>query len=253
MVRFLLRNVLLLLYGLVAGSISFAVDFRVENRVYSGDNKEPVSLSCTVFHKAVVYDFLQNPAETIIFDKAAGRFVILDDVRRIRTGLTTTEVDNFTQKMKDRAGKRQDPLVRFLAEPVFDERFDATRRELTLGSDLVNYKVIVTSAENPAVAAEYREFSDWYARLNAVLIPGARPPFARLKLNEAIASREAIGREVTLSITALKDGKRQPATARSEHYLDFSLTPADMERIQNAKQAMISYKLVSYDQYRLAK
>ncbi len=241
-----------LLAGLGPCTVSSAADFRVENRVYSGNNKEPVSQSATIFHHAFVYDFLQNPAETIVFDKTAGRFVILDDVRQIRTELSTKELENFTQKLKDRAVKGQDPLMQFLAEPSFEERYDPSRRELILFSDLVNYKAIITSADN-AVASQYREFSDWYARLNAILISGSRPPFARLKLNEALARREGVAREVTLTITVVKDGKTQPATVRSEHLLSLTLAPADMERIDRTRKSMTAYKLVSFDQYRQAK
>ena len=120
----ILRICLFLLTGPGLCTVALAVDFRVDNRVYSGDSKEPESQSCTVFHQAVVYDFLQNPAETIVFDKAFGRFVIFDDTRQIRTELGTNELERFTQKMKDRAVKRQDPLMQFLAEPIFEERYD---------------------------------------------------------------------------------------------------------------------------------
>jgi hypothetical protein len=232
--------------------VASAADFRVENRVYSGNKKEPDSQSTTIFHNAFVYDFLQNPAETIIFDKTAGRFVILDEVRQIRTELGTKKLEDFTQKLKDRAVKGQDPLLQFLAEPSFEERYDPTRRELILFSDLVNYKAIVTSADNSLVS-QYREFSDWYARLNALPIFGSRPPFARLKLNEALARREAVAREVTLTISVVKDGKTQPATVRSEHLLSLTLAPADMERIDRARKSMTAYKAVSFDQYRQAK
>lgn len=253
MYRIIIQIWFFFIAGLGILAVSYAGEFRIENRVYSGDSKEPASQSCTIFHQAVVYDFLQNPAETIVFDKTAARFIILDDARRVRTELSTDELEGFTRQLKNRAGKRQDPLMKFLAEPVFDERFDPTRRELSLLSDLVNYRVTITSAENASVAAQYREFSDWYARLNAILIPGSRPPFARLQLNEALARREAIAREVTLTITAIKEGKRQPATVRSDHHLSLTLTPADMQRIEQARKSMTGYKPVPFDKYLSAK
>ncbi len=225
----------------------------MENRIYSGDQKEPVSQSLTVFQQGVVYDFLQEPAETIIFDKAAARFAILDNLRQIRTEMTTAAIDSFTQKLKDRAAKHQDPLTRFLADPVFEEHFDPTRSELLLKSPLVNYRVIVTAADNVALAAQYREFSDWNARLSAILNPGSRPPFARLKLNEALANRESVPRQVTLTIASPGDQNHAPATMRSEHQLSSSLTPADLERIQRAQQAAVKYKPVAFDKYYQAK
>jgi hypothetical protein len=246
-----------ILFCLFAGmgmcDICLAADFRIENRVYSGENKQPVSHSVTVFHESAVYDFLESPAETVIFDKAAGRFVVLDNTRQIRTELTTAELDDYTSKKRDRAKKQQDPLMRFFADPVFNVRFEPKRRELVLLSDLVNYKVIVVSAENAAVAAQYNEFSDWYARLNSMLIPGARPPFARLELNKALADRASIAREVTLTITAVQEGKHLPSTIRSDHILSPALMPADMERIEHARQSMTKYKLVSINKYVQAK
>ncbi len=224
----------------------------MENRVYSGNNKQPDSQSTTIFQHAFVYDFLQKPPETIVFDKTAGRFVILDDARQVRSELTTQELENFTQKLKERAGKEQDPLAQFFAEPSFEERYDPSRRELILSSDLVNYKAIITSADN-AVVSQYREFSDWYARLNAIPIFGSRPPFARFKLNEALARREAVAREVVLTITVVKEGKTHPATVRSEHLLSLTLAPADVERIDRARKSMTAYKPVSFDKYRQAK
>jgi hypothetical protein len=247
------KILLSLFIGTSVCGISLAAEFRIENRVYSGDEKQPISRSSTIFHQAVVYDFLENPSETVIFDKAAGRFAILDNARRIRTELSTGELDDFTRKMKDRAEKWQDPLARFFAEPAFQERFDSKRRELLLQSELVSYKVVVLSAGNAAVAAEYREFSDWSARLNAMLVPGARPPFARLILNEALASHDVLAKEVILTVTAVKNGKRQPVIVRSEHDLSLDITPADLERIEYADQSMTKFRLVSFDKYRLAK
>jgi hypothetical protein len=232
--------------------VATAADFRVENRVYSGAKKEPDSQSTTIFRDAFVYDFLQRPAETIVFDKSGGRFVILDDAKQVRTEIGTKELENFTQKLKERASREQDPLARFLAEPVFEERYDASRRELILFSDVVNYRAVTTAVDN-SVASQYREFSDWYARLNSILIPGSRPPFARFKLNEALAKRESIAREVTLTITVVKDGKSQASSVRSEHVLGLTLSPADMELVERAKKSMAGYKPVSLDKYRQAK
>ncbi|HEY4760297.1 MAG TPA: hypothetical protein VIH42_06950 [Thermoguttaceae bacterium] len=249
----LLRIWFVLILGLGFCSAAVGADFRVENGVYSGSHKEPISQSLTVFHQGVVYDFLQEPAETIVFDKAAGRFTILDDAQRIRSELTTTTVDSFIQKLKDRAGKLQDPLMRFFADPVFIERFDPSRGELLLQSPLVNYLANVSTVNDPAIATEYREFADHNVRLSALLIPGSRPPFARLKLNDALARRGSVAREVILTIALPGDKNRQPATIRSEHILSLELSPADLERIQYARQSMSDYKLVAFDKYRQSK
>lgn len=226
-----------------------ATDFCVENRVYSGDGKEPVSRSLTVFHQGFVYDFLQEPAESIVFDKAAARFTILDDTRRIRSELSTALLDSFTQKLRERSAKHRDPLMSFFANPVFEEFYDPTRGELKLQSPLVNYRVMITVADNPAMAAQYREFSDWSAELNAILNPGSRPPLARLKLNSAISLHECLPREVILTIVSPGDQNRAPGSVRSEHSFSLALAPAQLQRIELARKAMVEYKLLSFDKY----
>jgi len=97
-----------------------------------------------------------------------------------------------------------------LAEPSFEERYDPSRRELILFSDLS----ITGRLSLPPTMPWPRNTAN-----SQIGTPAERhtyirisPPFARLKLNEALARREAVAREVTLTITAVKDGKTQPAT-----------------------------------------
>jgi hypothetical protein len=244
-----LRVWFVMLTAIVISRSAGAVDFCVENRVYSGDQKEAISQSLTIFYEDSVYDFLQEPAETVVFDKAAARFTILDGTRQIRTELTTALLDSFMRKLRERAAKNQDPLARFFADPVFEELYDAFRGELKLQSPWVNYRVMVAAADSPAVAAQYREFSDRSAELNAILNPGSRPPFARLKLNDALSSHECVPREVILAITSSNDQNRAAEKVRSVHSFSSTLTPAQMQRIELARQAMAKYKLMGFDQY----
>ena len=184
MVRFHISIVLLAAgaFGMAAGRVGPAhgEDFRVDNAVYAGDQKEPSAESTTIFHDGVVYDFMKTPAETVVFDKTAGRFELLNLPRRTRTELTTAEVTAFLDQLQTLAAKSKDPLVRFLAEPKFEEHFADAAGELTLSSPLVNYRLVLSPESEPSVVEQYHEFCDWYARLNALLVPGSRPPFGRL-------------------------------------------------------------------------
>ena len=71
--------------------IAAADDFRVDNAVYEGNNKKPTTTSVTIFQNNSVYDCMGD--ETIIFNRIAGRFTLLDAKRRIRTELTVQDVD----------------------------------------------------------------------------------------------------------------------------------------------------------------
>lgn len=248
----------LLLCYLVCGSAdllanvqSAAVeDFRVENQVFFGDREEPDSRSTTIFHNGVVYDYLDKPPEVIVLDQQRGRFVLLDMGRRVRAELTTHEVAAFTEQLQRRAKAQADPFIQFLAAPKFHEQFDQPSAELTLSSPWMTYRLLLVDAQSRAISRQYREFSDWYARLNTLLSPGSRPPFARLLVNAALAKREAIAREVHLTLTPEKGFPPKRITMHSRHRLARRLVEADLDRVAQTRQFMEIFKPVTFEQYR---
>jgi len=250
MVRLVTKSRLLLFaILLVADGATQAEDFRIENRVFVEGKKEAESQSSTFFQGGTVYDFMSEPAEVTIFDKPSGRFVLLNMTRQEQTELSLTEVAAFAEKLKQLASKQTDPLSKFFADPKFEERFDAASGDLVLSSPLVTYRITTKAAERPVVSKQYREFSDWYARLNAMLNTGARPPQARLMVNDALARQDVLAREVTLTITALKNNTPQKTVVRSEHDWAYELTRSDLDRIENAQKARANFRSLQYVQY----
>jgi hypothetical protein len=231
--------------GLAAGE-----DFRVENEVFFHGNDKADSRSTTIFHDARVYDYLEDPAEVIVFDESHDRFVLLDTARRIRTELTTARLTAFTEQLRQRAAVHEDALVRFLAAPRFEEQFDGQSGVLALSSRLMTYRLTLLEVPSPAIAQQYREFSDWYARLNTLLHPGSKPPFARLAVNAALAKRDAIPREVRLALPAKEGSSSSDTTVRSSHRLVRPLTEADRKRVDQTGKDMQAFRLVDFDQYR---
>jgi hypothetical protein len=235
------------------GKATVADEFKVENAVYVSTQEKAVSQSTTIFHGGAVYDFLTEPAEVAIFEKTGNRFILVDVARRTRTELSTENVTTFTQRLQQRAAKSADPLVKFLAEPKFEEQYDAARGELTLGSPLVSYRLVLAAEANQEAVEQYREFSDWYARLNTLLVPGSRPPFGRLAANAALAKRQAMASQVFLTISPPQLSPGKPATTiRSEHRLVRPLAPADLQRVARLRAVLTDLKLVSFEQYRKA-
>lgn len=231
-----------------------AADFRVENAVFLGEEKEPVCRSATIFHAGAVYDCMKSPAETIVFEPSSGRFVLLNLKDRTRAELTAAAVAKFTEGLQEVAARSPDPLVRFLAAPRFRESADPATGELTLDSPSVVYRLTLAAEREPGVAEQYREFADWYARLNALLSPGSPPPFGRLAVNAALAQRGAIASNVTLTLTC--EGKwagRYPALSRSEHRLVRPLTAADLDRVRETRKQMAAFKPISFADYRKTK
>jgi len=239
------------LCGVAADAESAAAeDFRVSNKVFSGSQKKPLSQSTTIFLDGVVYDYLDEPDEVIVYDKADGRFVLLDMARKVRAEVTTKEVVALTERLQQLAGSQADPFVRFLAAPKFTERYDRDTRELTLSSPWLTYRLVLADAVSRAVSQQYREFSDWYARLNTILSPGSKPPAARLAVNEALAKRKATASEVRLTLTPKRGFPPKRVEIRSEHQLVPQVAESDMVRVGQTRQFMDIFQPVSFQQYR---
>jgi len=229
-----------------------SVDFRVESEVFFGSGKKADSRTTTIFRDGLVYDYLEEPPEVIVFDKQGYRFVLLDTARRVRTELTTAEVLAFTQQLQQEAATHPRPSIKFLAAPRFDEQFDKASGELTLSSPWMTYRLLLVDAGSPAISQQYRESCDWYARVNTLLKRGSKPPVARLAVNAALAKREAIAREVYLTLTSEEGFPTKRSTIRSTHRLIRRLSEADRDRVVQTRQFMEIFKPVSFQEYRQA-
>ena len=235
---------------LVDGRPAAGGNFRVENQVFFGSGKKADSTTTTIFHEGVVYDYLQNPPEVIVLDTAGSRFVLLDVAHRTRAELRTDDVAAFTRRLQQAAGTHSDPFIKFQASPKFAEKFDESSRELTLSSPWMTYRLMLLNVENPGIVAQYRDFADWYARLNTMLNPGSRPPTARLLVNAALQQRNAIAREVHLTLIPKKTFPPTRVTVRSQHQLIREIAEADLDRVAQTRQFMDIFKPVSFEQYR---
>ncbi len=237
----------------IAGSMAIdrlaaAEDFRVENAVYVGDEKEPRIVSTTIFLSGIVYDYLKSPAEITVFDKSNGRFVLLDVSRRVRTELPTEKVATLCQHLRTWAIGQKDPLLVFLGNPRFSEEFDRSTGELSLSSEAVNYRLNTVSADDGELARQYREFSDWYSQLNTLLNPGSRPPFARMAVNAALDRYQRFPTEVELELR-LGGFPPKRITIRSEHQLVRRLVESDRGRVAQIDQFLAIFTPVDFDEY----
>ncbi len=244
-------TVMLVLLGCASWDASAvgAEGLRVENKVFLNEDKEPRSQSTTIFHEGLVYDFLDKPAEITIFDLGHHRFVLLDPTRRVRTELSTDEVAALCENLRTWAKRQTDPLIRFMADPQFEQQRDDAAGEIAFTSQWMTYRVATTPAPSEAVARQYREFSDWYTRLNARLNPGSKLPFARLGVNQVLERRQELPREVRLTIQPKRGSLGQKHVARSEHSLTTRLSQADEDRIGQVEQFMAIFQPVDFERY----
>ena len=263
MARITLPLALVLLVGLLVLPAFAAqpVDFRVESSVFLIKEKsilstpgkpkpeELISRSTTIFNRGVIYDFLDHPAEIIIFDPANQRFILLDVDRKLRTELTTTIVGKAIDRLKGLAKSAKTDRTRFLLDPKFDESVDTETGALVFDSEWLTYRVTGTPAGNPAVVQQYRDFSDWAAKLNAFLRPNSQPPFARLILDEALAKRGEVPSKIELTLKTRHGLTTHKEQLRAEYHLVKRLVESDRRRIAQAGKQMAAFKQVGFRQY----
>ena len=245
------RQALAVVFCAVAGAATAACadDFRIENEVFLGNEKEPRAESTTIFQDGVVYDYLKQPPEVTVFDKTHGRFILLDTVRRVKTELTAGEVEDFIRRLKQRASQQKDPFIQFMANPSLQQRFDEGSGELVFDSDWINYRLLTTGAKSQAMSRQYRDFCDGYCLLNTMLNPGARPPFARLQINEALERREMLPREVHLTLRPKRGFRPRRINIRSEHRLRSRLVESDRRRVAQTKEFIAIYQSLSFEEF----
>ncbi len=248
--RVLLAALLLSCGTTLLPNAASAADLHVDNAVFADGQSQPQSQGVTIFHDGLVYDFLNDPAEVIIFDKAHRQFILLDVARRLRSQISVDEVQAFVNRAKQRLSGHPNPNVKWLADPSFEESFDRQTSTLTLKSPSITYQAQVQMTD-PAVAAQYHEFSDWYAQFNHVLNPKSWPPFPRMMLNEAIDRRQGVAKEVHL--TAALGPQESPTKITSRHQLAMQLDASDTQRVAQSRQYLHSFTNVSLADYRKGK
>jgi len=230
-------------------SIVSAADFRVDNEVYVGDQKEPSSRSATLFHKGVIYDFLDGTPEVIIYRPAQGQFDIINMKSGLRTAIPVQSVESFVTQLQKQALQSKHPQIRWMADPKFKEQWFGDQSRLVLTADTCAYSLGLIAPKDPTITAQYAGFADAVARLNALVSQGARPPFPRLAVNRAIARYRAMPSEISLMIRP--DPNTDPLHLKSVHKL-VSLTESDLKRIQNAEHFAKSFKTVQFTEYQKA-
>lgn len=235
-------------------ALAAADEFRIETKIFSGDEVEPVSENTTLFTGNVVYDFLANPPEVAVFklplEETPGRFILLDTEGERRAELTTDQIQKFMLRLRAMAAGAKDPWVAFSASPQFDVQFDNRRGEMTLASETMSYRLLTLEARTTTIADQYRDFSDWYARLAVILRPGSALPAPRLMVNRELNERGLLPREVHLTIPARNAFTGDDVTLRSEHRVMWRISKDDRQRIDAANRQLIKFKLVEFEEFR---
>ncbi|MEX2112335.1 MAG: hypothetical protein WD845_04075 [Pirellulales bacterium] len=237
-----------LLVALCWAPLSMAADFRIETKVFVGKDSEPVSHNETLFQAGYVYDYLSEPQRITVFDQVHGRFVLLDPTRKLKVEIKTDDVVVFSDRFHTWAAKSSNGFMKFAADPEFEVKLSSDGK-LTMVSPHLTYELETVPAESEQSAQQYREFSDWYARFNAMIHLGSTPPFPRLAVNKELAKNGLIPTQVTLTIPAQRTLGVSAVTMRSEHHVARRLLPRDIEKIGETANQLATFKSVDLAEF----
>ena len=231
-----------------------AAEFRIETRVYKGDDADPLNSTTTLFRDGRVYDLPRTPigpCDITVFDPRNGRFILLDTKRKLKTELQMSLIEEYVEGQRVRARKGDSPFLKFLADPEFEESYDEANHRVELESAFMTYKLTTSQVTSPEAMQQYGDFADGFTKLTPVLEIAAPPPFARLVVNQALRERNLIPDRVEM--TARPDGEvgsKQEFKLRSEHEVTWKLLGEDRTKIDQIVNQIGTYKAVGIDEFR---
>jgi len=248
---------------LLAANAALAQDFRIDTEVFVGPfsdkdkDKEPAAEMLTIFANDMVYDFLLTaPREITLFDPLRGRFTLLDETRKVKASLSTQDVLAYVLALDSHAMESKDPLFAFAAHPQFETKSEEVHEKgqslvrVTLAGNPLSYVALGQRPERPDAARSFRQFADWFARLNSAR-PGNLPPAARMALNQSLESSGVLPLEVTRTIVASGTfGREKKLEVKTRHLVNWTLSGEDRKRVEHAGDCLAKFTAVSFDEYR---
>jgi len=199
--RLFFLNSFLVLLSMTLGLAGrgLAQEFRVETDIFVGEATESSSHTVTLFEKSAVYEFVESPKQVVVYrtgeEGHGGQFILLDPETQKRTVVEVDRVEKLMTKLNRWAAEHKDPLLKFSADPKFEETFDAEHGSLTLANPEWTYRVATVEAEDEAAVKRYQDFMDRYAALSSMVYNSA-PPGPRVALNAALAKHRVVPVEI---------------------------------------------------------
>lgn len=243
---------LLALMAAAACRPAVAQEFRIETDVYVGDDEKSTSHTVTLFEKAAVYEFIDEPEQVIIYrqgtDGAPSRFIVLDAGLQRRTEIDADRVTKLMAKLAKWASEHKDPVLKFAAKPEFKETFDAETGSLKLANPVWTYSAATVAAEDPQALVRYREFTDRYVELTSMIFNTPLPPGPRQELNAALAAHKVVPVEIRRTI-----GGDEKNEVRAVHTFSWRLSREDRTRLDEAQKQLASFVKVDNEAFLAAR
>jgi hypothetical protein len=220
------------------------VAFRVDTDVYEETQKEPVKQTLTLFQNGVYYDFAMEKSQSVtMIDPQHERIVLIHPERRVKTTFNMPQLLTYVEDIKQQISGKQHELAKMLAA-VEQVRFDPAENKIRVGDDTFYYEATMQSPKSPEMAAQYADFANWSARLNAVL-PPKFPPYLRLELNRQLAERGMLPD----AIYRIAKHNNHTVTIRSQLIANGRLSTEDISKLTAVGELLQTCQEVSKDDF----
>ncbi len=231
--------------------------FRIDTQVFVQNGKKPIADTLTIFTQGRVYDFVLDEtgalSEVTLYDPTRGTITLLDVPNQRKTIIKTQDLLEQVFALEQHAVKDASDMFAEAARPKFEvtsEQEGSDLDEVTKIKLAGKYITYTATGKKPArqdASREYRNFADWYSRLNS-LRPGNLPAGARIELNKQLATADLIPTEIT---RVTKEGAlSRTLEVRSHHLVNWSLSGEDQKRLSRAGDYLTQFKAVPFDEYR---
>lgn len=235
-----------------------ASDLFIVTQIFQGDQTDPIEVHRIAFKDGVFYDFPSQPEQPwTIFDLPKSRVILLDRKRQQQTSLSTEDLLRLTvqsdTKITDPEQRQRfgmDAEVRPQLNPHSANSQSSRGQRFELSYDRTRYEVIAEKPAEPAWAYQYGQFVDWACRLN-IARPQGVPPFARMRLNQAMVDQALYGRQINVELSRVVGSDSTPVTIRlrSETSLSSEISDSIADQIKQAQSLQVLFNAVPWDQY----
>ena len=224
--------------------------FRIDNSVsFIRNERETKYQSSTVFYGDLVFDFIGDNGEIVVYSLRAQKFVLIDPIRRMRTAIDEQELERFTSRIKEIIKEeKKDGFSLFLIDPSFE--ISCKENEYFFQSRWIDYRATTQILDNEKIADAYFRFVEAMGKLNVYMNPGVLTPLARIEANKTFMESALFPEKIVMEI--YPKGKNifaKTFVVENTAALARRISECDRNRITRAVHFYEQFPFVSFSEY----
>ncbi len=224
--------------------------FRIDNTVnFIRNERETRYESSTVFYGDLVFDFIGDNGEIVVYSFRSQKFVLIDPIRRMRTVIDEQELERFASRIKEIVKEeKRDSFSLFLIEPSFE--ISRKENEYFFQSRWIDYRATTQPLDNEKIADAYFRFVEAMAKLNIYMNPGVLTPLARIEANKTFMETALFPGKIVMEI--YPKGKNifaKTLVVENTAALARRISERDRNRINRAVHFYEQFPFVSFSEY----